>query len=83
MGGTQEKRMQVESGEDSEDLRRRRLGDALGFEGIPFFHLPTGLMLGQVHSEIGGGWETSRSSQRAEAIGSGVNCFEQPELETM
>lgn len=67
--------------EDSEDLRRK-LGDALGFEEIPFFHFPTGLMWGQVHSETGG-WETSRwPSQGAEAIGSDVNCLEQPE-ETM
>lgn len=59
----------MESAEDYVALRIRMVGDALRFE-IPFFHLPNGLRLGQVHSEAGGGWECHRwPSQRVEAIG--------------
>ena len=64
---------------------KKVLGDASGFEEMPFFPLPTGLiMLGQVHSEAGGGWEPSRwASQRAEARGRDTNCFKQPEKESL
>lgn len=49
----------MESGAGSGDLRRRRLGDALGLKEIPFFHLPTGLMLGKFIQRQGVGGKSA------------------------